>query len=270
LLPEAIAWGHRNFDLTWSLDQQVAALEPVRPRIVLNCAAYNDVDGAELAQPTALQTNGFGVLRLASACDRLGAQLVTYSTDYVFGGEYIRGGYREDHPPFPLSAYAMSKVVGEALVAGWPNTTVVRTSWVFDESPKLNFITQMLRLAEQGKTELTVTSDLVSRPTYATDLAEATLKLLELGADRPRLIHIAGGGRAVNKAEHAESIFRLAGRKVMVKPITSAEYYGPRPHAERPAFSVLNMEKLNNLGIEMSNWQDAQQRYLTSIGALTV
>lgn len=260
LLPGANFLGHRDLDLTWPKGRQGDQLRQLNPLLVFNCAAYNDVDGAE-SDATADQVNGFGVRRLADACREISAELVTYSTDYVFDGEPVVGGYTEGHTPHPLSAYARSKREGEVLVAGMSHATVIRTSWVFGDGQ--NFVRLMLSLADQGREEVTVTSDLISRPTHAPDLAEATMNLLDLGESRPHLIHIANEGEPISKAGQAEAVFEIAGRNVSVKQVTTEEYYaGKTGYANRPHYSVFSLGLMQSCGISMPTWRDALVTYL--------
>lgn len=260
LLPDAIALGHSDFDLSWGANQMLDQLGRHTPELVLNCAAYNNVDLAEKEVGAAYQVNGYSIQVLAEGCRGLGARLVTYSTDYVFDGIPIEGGYREDHWARPLSVYGKSKLAGEALARGLPFVTVIRTSWVFGDGN--NFFKLMLSLADQGRGELTVTNDLVSRPTYAPDLADATMRLLAMD-EPPGLIHVAGGGEPVTKAGQAEAAFAATGKNVVVKHVTTEEYYaGKTGYADRPHYSVLNLDMLKAFAIEMRDWRIALKEYL--------
>lgn len=261
--PGANFLAHKDFDLEWSMSNQLELLTLLRPRLVLNCAAYNDVDGAENDSLSADATNGYGVRALADACLALDADLVTYSSDYVFDGVPVEGGYTEEYPARPLSAYGRSKLLGEGLVSQHANAMVVRTSWVFGESPRTNFVDLMLNLADQGRTEVTVTDDLLSRPTYAPDLATATLALLDLGDLRPKLVHVANEGEPTSKAGQAEAVFELAGREVAVRCVTTAEYdAGKTGLAQRPHFSVFNLDLMHSCGIHLPTWREALATYL--------
>jgi dTDP-4-dehydrorhamnose reductase len=216
--------------------------------VVLNCAAWTNVDLAEKEEAAATQINGEAVGCLAEACKRAGAVLVHYSTDYVFDGN-ASAPYAVDHPRAPLNAYGRSKAVGERLIEQASGEhLLLRTSWLYAPWAK-NFVRTMLRLGAQ-KPSLRVVSDQVGRPTSAESLAELTLRLLE--RDARGTLHVTDSGQC-SWFELAREALALAGSPCDVQPCTSAEY--PLP-AKRPSYSVLDIEPTIALIGPLPTWQD--------------
>jgi dTDP-4-dehydrorhamnose reductase len=259
--PQASALTRADADLTQPGAAR-AALERLRPEIVINCAAYNLVDRAEAEPQAAFAVNAWAVRELAAACRELGCLLAHYSTDYVFGlDEARRTPYAEGDAPGPVSVYGLSKLSGEYLVrATCPRHLVLRTCGLYGVwgagGKGGNFVETMLRLAGQGK-PLRVVDDQVCTPSYAADVAEATLALLEAGAQG--LYHVRSGG-ACSWHEFARAIFELAGVRADVTPITSAEFGAA---ARRPGYSVLGMGAYEALGLPAPRpWREALAAYL--------
>jgi dTDP-4-dehydrorhamnose reductase len=201
-------------------------LELPASELVLHCAAWTDVDGAEADPGTALAVNAIGTRNVVS----LGAPVVYFSTDYVFDGEK-REPYLESDAPRPLSAYGRSKLAGEQEVSeGW----VVRSSWLFAPWGH-NFVRTMLALGREHE-EVAVVDDQRGCPTYAAHLAVATRQVAELPYG---VYHLAGEGDCT-WAEFAEAIFEEAGVDCRVRRISTAELDRP---ARRPAYSVLRSER---------------------------
>ena len=213
------------------------ALDRARPDVVVNCAAYTDVDAAEADEEAALAVNGAGAGHVAEAAAALGAWTIHVSTDYVFDGSG-REPYVESDPVGPRSAYGRSKLAGERAVArAAPGAhTIVRASWLFGAGGP-SFPRTILRLAESHD-ELRVVSDQVGCPTFTGHLAPA---LVELGTSGrlAGITHVAAAGRC-SWFEFAREIVARAGVDCAVRPCTTAEF--PRP-APRPAFSVLASER---------------------------
>lgn len=226
-----------------------AVMAEVQPRVVINCAAWTDVDGAEANEAAATELNGHAVGRLARACGESGATLVHYSTDYVFDG---RGSapYPVDAPIRPLNAYGRSKAVGERLIGEESgrglNALVLRTSWLYAPWGK-NFVRTIASAARQ-RPALRVVSDQRGRPTSAEHLAQVTLRLLEAGARG--VMHATDGGEATWH-DFAVRIAAHANPACTVEPCTSAEF--PRP-AKRPAYSVLDLSKTVAVLGPMADW----------------
>jgi len=243
MLPEARRLGRAALDIT-DAAAVGRAVDAHRPDVVINAAAFTDVDGAEDAAEAAFAVNRDGPDALARACAAGGAALVHVSTDYVFDGAGARP-WREDDPTGPLNVYGASKLAGEqAALELNPRTLVLRTSWVYSPWGR-NFVTTMLRLADRER--LTVVDDQQGNPTSALSLARAIRDILPrlaaAGADAPvwGVRHYAGAG-STSWAGFAREVFAQAqGRLVQavpqVVPIASADY---PTRARRPLNSRLD------------------------------
>ncbi len=238
------------------------ALEPLRPDVVINCAAYNFVDKAETEPEAAFAVNAWGVRILAQACRDLDCTLVHFSTDYVFGlDDARRAPWTEDDAPGPLGVYGLSKLAGEYLVrATCPKHYVIRTCGLYgvwgSGGKGGNFVETMLRVAGQGK-PLRVVSDQVLTPSYTVDVATATAALI--GTGRYGLYHLVNTGEC-SWYEFARTIFELADVQADLSTITTAERKDP---ARRPAYSVLSTEKVRKAGVPgIRNWREALTAYL--------
>jgi dTDP-4-dehydrorhamnose reductase len=245
------------------------ALESRRPAVLVNCAAYNFVDKAEAEPDAAFAVNAWGVRALARACKAVGCKLVHFSTDYVCGLDTTRTApLTEDDPPGPVSVYGLSKLAGEYLVrAADPGNLVVRTCGLYgvwgSGGKGGNFVETMLRLAGQGK-PLRVVHDQRCTPSYTADVADAAAALIRAGA--AGLFHITNGG-SCSWYEFAAEIFRQAGVKADLTPITSAEFGAA---ADRPRFSVLATAKLAAAGVPAPRpWPEALTAYLAERKART-
>jgi len=229
----------------------VAAL---KPEVVINCAAYTDVDGCEGNTETAMAVNGEGVAYLAMACRDLGALLVQVSTDYVFDGG--KGTpYVEDDAPHPVSVYGESKLAGEMNAAFCPEHLIVRTQWLYGLHGK-NFVETMLRLGAE-KDELAVVDDQIGSPTWTVDLAQAIIALIDGGCRGT--YHVANSEYCSWNA-FARAIFAENGMNVTVKPMTTTELNRP---ARRPLYSTLECSKLTgDTGFRPQPWRDALREYL--------
>ncbi|MFA6042979.1 MAG: dTDP-4-dehydrorhamnose reductase [Patescibacteria group bacterium] len=254
-----VAWDMENLDITDGRSVTVK-LTAAEPQIVINCAAYNNVDGAEVAPEKAKLLNATAVAHLATTCAELGATLVHFSTDYVFAGTK-QGGYVESDTPDPVSVYGQSKADGELEAAKNPQHYVVRLSRLFgkpakSENAKRSFVDVMLQLAKEQPTIEVVEAEF-SSPTYAPDLAEATLHLVQ--SEAPFGIYHRTNAGACTWYTFAQEILRVAGRSVPVTPVPPEKY--PRP-AKRPGFSQLQTTKLPAL----RPWQEALADYLKGSG----
>lgn len=216
------------------------------PKIVLNAAAYNQVDVAETEPLAAFQTNALAVRNLAVTCRQIDAQLIHFSTDYVFDGTAGRP-YSELDATHPLGAYAVSKLAGELYAQAYlDHPLVIRTSGVFGpgglNTARGNFVEVMMRLAAKGD-PIRVVEDHVASPTFAPLLAARTADLVERGASG--VFHI-GGGTPISWFDYARIIFREAGVNPEVRPTNEREYRTP---ARRPKFSALSNAKMESLGL---------------------
>jgi len=220
------------------------------PEVLLNAAAWTDVDGAESDPDAAARANVTGPRVLAEAAAKAGALLLHVSTDYVFGGTGIEP-YAEDTPVAPRGVYAETKVAGEAAVrSSGCRHLIVRAAWLYAPWGR-NFVRTILAAARGGR-ELRVVDDQRGSPTYAPDLARAILDLVESGAEGT--LHAVNSGVATWHDLAAEAV-KLAGIDVPVVRVSTSEY--PRP-APRPAYSVLSTAKLETtLGRPMRPWREA-------------
>jgi dTDP-4-dehydrorhamnose reductase len=265
---EIIALGRPRLDLTVR-DAVLAALRAARCDVIVNAAAYTQVDKAESEPEAAMRVNGEGAGYVAEIAAELRAPLLHLSTDYVFDGALGRP-YREDDATAPTGAYGRSKLVGEQRIASiHPNHAILRTAWVY--SPfGANFVKTMLRVGEtQG--EARVVADQRGNPTSALDIVEALFAIAQrLRADSsPALrgvFHLTGRGEAT-WAEFAEAIFAEAvahGRApVSVRPIATADY---PTAARRPANSRLDSSKLAAaFGVTLPHWRDSLKSCVTRL-----
>ncbi len=261
---------HSELELTDSaaVKERLAGL---RPEAVINCAAYNFVDRAEDEPEAAFAVNAFAVRNLAETCRHLDCVLVHFSTDYVFGlDKSRRTPYGESDAPGPISVYGQSKLTGEFFVRSiCPKHFLIRTCGLYGTRPAgrpgaaapgvhggkgTNFVETMLRLAGLGK-PLRVVNDQVLTPSYAADVAEATVNLLQ--TDRYGLYHVTNSGQC-SWFEFARAIFELARVSADLGSITSRDY-GAK--ARRPAFSVLESGFTHTP--RLRPWREALEAYLT-------
>jgi dTDP-4-dehydrorhamnose reductase len=262
---EVVAWTREQADLTRPAELR-AALEALRPDMVVNCAAYNLVDKAESDPNAAFAVNAWGVRDLALICRDLGCVLVHFSTDYVFGLDEKRCfPWTETDAPGPVSVYGLSKLAGEYLVRSpCPRHFVVRTCGLYgvwgSGGKGGNFVETMLRVAGQGK-PLRVVADQFCTPTYTVDLAMATASLAATG--RYGLYHLTNSG-SCSWYELAQAIFERAGVKAELTPISSREFGAA---ARRPAYSVLSTAAYQALGLPpLRPWREALSAYLDERG----
>jgi dTDP-4-dehydrorhamnose reductase len=246
-----------DFELS-DRDGALRAIEAARPDLVVNAAAYVDVNGAERDPRAALTANALGARWVAQAAERVGAGVLYFSSDYVFPGD---GGapYLEWAEPRPLSVYGRSKRAGELETLGAARRAwVVRTSWVFGDAQR-GFVNAIRRLAAQGR-ELTVVSDEVGGPTYAADLAAAVHQLV--ARDAPGVYHLANDGEC-SRVEWARAIVELTSSSSTVRPVASADYARANPgQAPRPAHSTLANCAAAALGVRLRPWREALAEHL--------
>jgi dTDP-4-dehydrorhamnose reductase len=229
-----------------------------KPDIVINSAAYTDVDGCEENQDLAFSVNGDGVRNLALGCSEVDCPLVHVSTDYVFNGENTRP-WVEDDEIGPISVYGKSKLKGEeAILEILDKFFIIRTAWLYGYNGK-NFPKTMLELAE-NHSEITVVYDEVGSPTYTPDLAEAISELIE--TDYYGIYHITNS-ESCSWCEFAKYIFEVAGKDVKVIPVTASEFARAAP---RPSYSVLENKKWADNGFEpLRSYKEAIKDYIELI-----
>lgn len=226
-----------------------------RPELIINAAAYTDVDGAETNRAKAFAVNEAGVRNIAKVAKDIGVPIVHYSTDYVFAGDN-KEGYAENDAPGPaINTYGESKLAGErALAEIAPEFYLLRTAWLYGKGGK-NFVDTIMRIGREKDT-ISIVDDQHGSPTYAKDLALATREIVA-GDYKPGIYHATNAG-IVTWFGLAREIVRLADIDTKVEAITSADY--PLP-AMRPSYSVLR----NNNGPELRKWQKALEEYINSL-----
>lgn len=242
-----------EIDIT-SLESVRRTLLTLKPEIIINAAAYTDVDGCESNVELAMAVNGEGVGLLALTAREIGAKLVQISSDYVFDG--AKGSpYLEDDPVGPLSIYGESKLAGELNAKMAPEHLIVRTQWLYGLHGK-NFVATMLRLAAE-KNELSVVDDQIGSPTWTHDLALAIKALLDRGCSG--MYHAANSGYC-SWNEFAQAIFAEEGLKIKVNGMPTQELARP---ANRPLYSTLDCTRLeHDTGLRLPQWRQALQNYL--------
>jgi dTDP-4-dehydrorhamnose reductase len=263
---EYAAYDYPEIDITQP-DSVRELMEAVKPRAVVNCAAYTQVDKAETDEETAYRVNALGPKNLAQACTEADAELVHISTDYVFSGEPpMQDGkprpYVETDPCGPVTAYGRTKLAGEQFAQQHCDRLyILRTAWLYGDGH--NFVRTMLRLAE-AKDEISVVSDQIGSPTSTVDLAETICALLGTGAYG--LYHATCEGHC-SWYDFAVKIFSLSGKNVRVLPITTEEYSKAYPGAApRPRWSVLENAALKAVGKNLfRGWEESLREYLRDI-----
>ncbi|OPC81750.1 dTDP-4-dehydrorhamnose reductase [Embleya scabrispora] len=247
------AVGRKDLDIT---DAAAVLAATAGHDIVVNAAAWTDVDGAETAEAAATEVNGTAVGHLARACAVHGARLIQISTDYVFGGDGT-APYPEDAPTAPLNAYGRGKLVGERVVADVLPTSgyVVRTAWLYGEHGR-NFVSTMLTLAADRDT-LDVVDDQLGQPTWSFALAERVVRLGEaaLSGRAPAGIYHGTASGQATWYDLARAAFAGAGLDAdRVRPTTSENFTRP---AKRPSYSVLAHDRWADAGLSpMADWRD--------------
>jgi dTDP-4-dehydrorhamnose reductase len=238
---QAHFFGHPDVEIS----DKTAVMKMVkreRPSVLINAAAYNDVDSCEDNRDHALMVNGHGPGHIAAACSEVGAILIHYSSDYIFDGK--KPEYCEDDPPNPINIYGESKVLGEVSIReNMENYRIIRTSWLFGSHGK-NFVDTVRALSRQMPV-VRVVNDQIGKPTYAVDLARKTPEII---LREPGIYHITNEGPC--------SWFEFASAFIPnAVPCSSAEF--PRK-AKRPLYSVLKNTKTSPL----RSWKEALAEYV--------
>jgi dTDP-4-dehydrorhamnose reductase len=249
---------HAQLDVC-SADQVSETMAQAKPDLVVSTAAFHRVEECETKPALAFQVNGTGAMNLAVACQRSGAVLANFSTDYVFDGKKS-APYEETDLPSPVNVYGASKVVGEHLVAAYADRHfVIRTCGLYGVAGSSgkggNFVETMLKKAMAGDA-IRVVDDQVLTPTYTADLAEAARRLILTG--KYGLYHVSSEGQC-SWYEFTRYILDTAGLDAKLSPVKSSEFASP---VKRPANSVLSKAKLRAQGVSIPSWKDALPRYL--------
>jgi dTDP-4-dehydrorhamnose reductase len=226
-----------------------------RPDAVINCAAYNDVDGAEDHAVDAIRVNALAVRALARAAADAGAILVHYGTDFVFDGGTTRP-YTEDDEPSPQSVYASSKLLGEWFAADAPRHYVLRVESLFGGIHRRSSIDRIVDAVRTGAPARVFTDRTVT-PSYVEDVADATWRLIESAA--PGGVYHCVNSGVTTWFALAEEIGRVLGVEPRLVPVRMADV---PMKARRPQYPALSNEKLARAGIPMPAWQDALRRHL--------
>jgi len=232
--------------------------------IIINCAAYTQVDKAEQEAELANQINHLAVKQLASIASNQLAKLLHISTDYVFDGESGKP-YTETDTPNPINTYGRTKLAGEkVLKTVMPmNAIVIRTSWLYSEYDN-NFVSTMLKLGKE-RDEISVVNDQMGSPTYTADLADVILEIIKHKKFRDegqstQIYHYSNDGE-ISWYEFAKEIFKIEKIECEVNPITTQQY--PTP-AKRPRNTLMNKDKIIKVfNIKISNWKSSLNTCLT-------
>jgi len=239
--PDAQCIGHQSVDIT-DENAIMTLMKRERPAIVINAAAYTDVDGCEDNREYAFSVNGIGPGYIAKACREIDAMLVHFSTDYIFDG--TKTEYREEEHPNPINIYGESKLLGEvSITENLENYRIIRTSWMYGNHGK-NFVDTILVLSQQMPV-VPVVNDQIGKPTYSVDLAN---KIPEIIVSDPGIYHITNDGQC-SWYEFASAFIPNA------TPCSTEEF--PRK-AKRPAYSVLANTKTPPL----RHWKEAVKEYI--------
>lgn len=234
------------------------------PRVIVNCAAFNDVDGAERRPRDAFAVNAFAVRSLARAAEAAGATLVHYSTDFVFDGTASEP-YDDDAPTAPMSTYASSKLVGEWFALEAPSAYVLRVESLFGAEPgwgvRAGTVDRIVDGLRRGQV-VTVLTDRVVSPSYTPDVAMATRHLIETGAE-PGVYHCVNAGHVTWEA-FAEEAASMLGVEPRFERLTMDQL---RLAAARPRYCALGIRKLTASGFQMPTWRDALRRWLAAAPA---
>jgi dTDP-4-dehydrorhamnose reductase len=252
---EYLAPDEKDLDITdfGKIDGIVASF---RPDVIINCAAYNLVDKAEQEKEKAFLVNATGPQLLARAARKHGAQLVHYSSDYVFDGRKESGLYREGDETGPLNEYGKSKLKGEQLVREETSGHLIfRLSWVFGDG-KQNFVHKLAEWARSSE-YLKIACDEFSVPTYTHTIADVTLKALEQGVSG--LHHLTNSGFC-SRYEWARLVLSVLGISKFIRPVSMDSFNLP---AKRPKFSAMSNEQIARLlGIRIPEWSEAVSTFL--------
>lgn len=251
--------GSADLDIT-SDEQTAAVFETYQPLYCINCAAYTAVDQAEEDLDRAFAINEFAAKRLAENCLKYGTTLIHISTDFVFDGSSSIP-LTENLPTSPVNVYGLSKLKGEQEIETvMEKYYIIRTSWLYSEKAN-NFVKTMLKLAQSRK-ELSVIYDQVGTPTYAMDLAEVILKVIEKDRKLYGVYHYSNEGVA-SWYDFAKAVFEFAEVDMKVMPVASSAFV---TKAKRPHYSVLDKTKIKTaLGIEIPYWRESLNKCVQNL-----
>lgn len=256
------AYSSADLDIT-NPEQVQERFKECEPEVVINCAAYTDVDGAEENPEAAFKVNSLGAEIIAKECRRYRAKLVHYSTDYIFSGRQSDSdrypeGYPEDAPSAPLNVYGKSKKEGEdAIIKHGRDWLIIRVSWLCGQYGS-NFLKTMLRLGKE-RDELKIVNDQFGSPTFCHDLVDKSVQLIE--KEQQGVFHLSSTGK-ISWFDFAEKIFELEKIDVTCSPVSSDHFPAK---ATRPKFSLLNTGKIKDIGIEPVHWEKGTRELLQQL-----
>ena len=257
---------HAIMDIT-NKEQVFKVVRELKPDAIVHCAAWTNVDGAELPEnlEAVRAVNVDGTRNLAEACREVGAKFVYISTDYVFNGEGSEPWKPDDKKYAPINVYGQSKLDGELEVARiLDKYFIVRIAWVFGRNGK-NFIKTMMEVGRKHPM-VSVVDDQIGTPTYTVDLARLLVDMIE--TDKYGYYHATNEGGYISWADFAEEIYRDAGMNVVVEKVSTAEYEkkAGKTVARRPFNSRLDKSKLKENGFEpLPEWQSAVKRFIEEL-----
>jgi dTDP-4-dehydrorhamnose reductase len=255
---EVLGWDIDEIDIQEE-NTTVTKIESIQPQIVINIAAYTDVDGCESNKEKAFAVNAEGMKHVALGALRCGAKVVYLSTDYVFDGEK-KEPYEEEDSPHPLSVYGRSKLKGEQYVQElMEDSLIIRSQWLYGRHGK-NFVSSILREARE-KRVVSIVDDQTGSPTYTVDLATAISALIQRRARG--IFHVANSDSCTWFA-FGQAILKLSGMmEVKVIPISTKELGRP---AARPLYSVLSTQRLRReISMTLRPWSQALREYVKSL-----
>ena len=258
LYPDAIKTDVQDLDITDS--DSVANYDWSKVEVILNAAAYTNVDGAETpdGEKLAWAVNDQAVGNLAKVAVEKDIILVHIATDYDFDGNK-KEPYKEDDPTNPLGKYAKTKAAGSKKASKTPKHYIMRTAWVIGDGK--NFVRTMLELGQKGISP-TVVADQIGRPTFTTELAKAIKFLIDKQAPYGTY-NVTNEGEPVSWAEFTRAIFKEAGIDQSVTDTTTQKYFANKPGtAPRPLNSVLNLTKIESIGFKPRNWPEDLKEYI--------
>ncbi|MGL4773799.1 MAG: dTDP-4-dehydrorhamnose reductase [Clostridium sp.] len=250
-----------ELDIT-KIDDVKKYFNEYKPDVVINCAAFTNVDGCESNKDGAFKVNALGARNLAISCEELGAKLIHVSTDYVFSGVGSEP-LKEYDETRPASAYGTTKLMGEQYVRDFCSKYyILRTAWLYGYKGN-NFVYTMIKLSEQ-RDSISVVNDQRGNPTNANDLAYHILKLIP--TEEYGVYHCTGEGEC-SWYDFAKKIIELSGNDCVVNSCTSEEYKNMYPNsAKRPEYSSLdNMMLRSTVGNDMRNWEVAIENFMRNI-----
>lgn len=243
-----------------------AAVEKIfadlKPSYLINCAAYTAVDKAESEKELNNKINSTAVGILAAAAKKNGTRFIHISTDYVFNGNASQP-LKEDDEVDPVNAYGESKLLGEQLaVQNNPETSIIRTSWVYSFYGK-NFVKTMIRLMSE-KESIGVVSDQIGSPTYAADLARAIMQIISSGKWVPGIYNFSNEG-VISWFDFANEIKRQINSSCVVSPLSTDQF--PTP-AKRPKYSVLDKTKIQQtFSVQLRDWKESLKECISKLNA---